>query len=230
MMHLKDLKQKHRNNRNFYTNGGLRVYVEKPPIEEDIDLERIVSKYESILSPHLRAEIEMVIIGWFKEFEERSISAFYDSGTLFISHAQSSEEDIITDMIHETSHSIEVAHGYQIYGDKKIEEEFLTKRKHLHDLLWSMGYKVPLSVFMETEYNEELDMFLLQEVGYEKLTSIVQGMFISAYSPTSLREYFATGFTDFYSNRNHKYLQKVSPALYEKLILLHDEEKLDNQY
>ena len=118
--------------------------------------------------------------------------------------------------------------GFEIYGDKKIEDEFLRKRKYLHDILWKMGHKIPLSVFMETEYNEDLDLFLYEKIGYEKLSSIVQGIFLSAYAPTSLREYFATGFAEYYLDSNHEYLKKVSPQLYKKLILLNKPEKLDN--
>ena len=34
-------------------------------------------------------------------------------------------------------------------------------------------------------------MFLYKTVGYEKLSSMIEGLFISAYAPTSLEEYFA---------------------------------------
>jgi len=53
------------------------------------------------------------------------------------------------------------------------------------------------------------------------------GLFINAYAAVSLREYFATGFTDFYLHPNHNFLKQVSPALYKKLLLLQDEENLD---
>ena len=73
-------------------------------------------------------------------------------------------------------------------------------------------------------------MFLYQTIGYDKLANLVQGLFISPYAATSLREYFATGFTDFYMDSDHKFLQKISPALYSKLIMLQAQEKLDKQY
>jgi hypothetical protein len=53
------------------------------------------------------------------------------------------------------------------------------------------------------------------------------GLFINAYAAVSLREYFATGFTDFYLHPNHNFLKQVSPALYEKLLLLQDGKNLD---
>jgi len=204
------------------------VYFKDPLVDDQIDLERVISKFEGMVPSHLREEVEMVIVGWFDEFESRSINAFYDSGTLFVSNIQDSEVDILDDIIHETAHSLEEAYGYEIYGDKNIEKEFLRKRKYLYDLLWTQGYKLPVSTFMDTEYNEEFDMFLYKKVGYEKLSQIIHGLFISAYAPTSLKEYFATGFVEFYLNSEHKHLQKIGPALYEKLVLLQKQEALDN--
>ncbi len=89
----------------------------------------------------------MIIIGWFDEFEERSLNAFYDGGTLYISNIQDDFMDMYDDIVHEVSHSLEEPHGYFLYGDRKIENEFLRKRKYLHDILWKMGYKIPLSSF-----------------------------------------------------------------------------------
>jgi hypothetical protein len=213
---------------NFYTSNGIHVYVDSPLNNEELDLEEIISKVESVMPSHLLSEVEMVIVGWFDEFEERKINAFYKDGTLHVSNIQDDAEDMYDDIIHEIAHSIEEPYGYEIYGDKKIENEFLKKRKFLHDVLWKMGHKIPLSVFLDTEYNEDLDLFLYEKIGYDKLSSIVEGIFLSAYAPTSLREYFATGFTEYYLDSNHEYLKKISPELYKKLSLLQKPEKLDN--
>ena len=193
-------------------------------------MEAIVAKVEKTIPEHLRSEVEMIIVGWFQEFEDRDISAFYKDGTLCISHLQDDNEDMYDDIIHEISHSIEAPFGYEIYGDNKLKDEFLRKRKYLHDILWQLGYKAPMAFFENTEYDEEFDMFLYKTIGYDKLVSLIQGLFISPYAATSLREYFATGFTDFYLDSNHKFLQKISPVLYKKLITLQAQEKLDNRY
>ena len=211
----------------FYTSTGLHVFF-KDPIE-NLDVEKVVNKVESVLPEHLLSEVEMIIIGWFDEFEERSINAFYDGGTLYVSNIQDDFMDMYDDIIHEISHSLEEPHGYFLYGDKKIEQEFLRKRKYLHDILWQLGYKIPLSTFMNSEYDKEFDMFLYEKIGYDKLTTLTAGVFINPYAPTSLREYFATAFTEFYINHDgHSFLQKVSPELYKKLILLQNPEELDN--
>jgi len=211
----------------FYTSTGLHVFF-KDSIE-NVDVEKVVNKVESTLPLHLLSEVEMIIVGWFEEFEERSLNAFYNGGTLYISNIQDNFMDMYDDIIHEISHSLEEPYGYFLYGDKKIEDEFLRKRKYLHDILWKMGFKLPLATFMEPEYNEEFDMFLYKKVGYDKLTTILAGIFITPYAATSLQEYFATGFTEFYLHPDeHQFLREVGPELYKKLISLHDPEKLDN--
>ena len=93
--------------------------------------------------------------------------------------------------------------------------------------MWSNGIKAPLSFFTNVEHDEEFDEFLYQKVGYDKLSPLVQGLFVSAYAATDLREYFATGFTEFYLDSNHTFLKKMSPALYEKIYMLQNPDKLD---
>ena len=213
----------------FYTSTGIHVYFKDPVENKEINVETVVNDIESIIPAHLLSEVEMIIIGWFDEFEERSINAFYDGGTLYVSNVQNDFMDMYDDIIHEISHSLEEPHGYFIYGDKKIENEFLRKRKFLHDILWQKGFKAPMTVFMELEYNKDFDMFLYEKIGYDKLTTLVEGIFVTPYAATSLREYYATGFTEFYVNPDtHGFLQKVSPELYKKLISLQEPEELDN--
>ena len=209
----------------FYTPTGIHVYFKDNIENKEIDPELVVGRLEDALPLPLLSEIEMIIIGWFEEFERRSINAFYDSGTLYISNVQDNNSDMFDDLVHETSHSLEQPHGMLIYGDGELEKEFLRKRGHLHDLLWAKGYKIPKVVFYDPEYNEELDMFLYEDLGYEKLSSLIRGLFISAYSVTSLREYFATGFTDFYLDPNHDFLKTTCPVLYKKLLELHNLEE-----
>ena len=85
-----------------------------------------------------------------------------------------------------------------------------------------MGFKASHSAFMNTEYDQIFDEFLHRDIGYDKLSEILKGVFITPYAATSLREYFATGFTEFYLYPDsHGYLKKISPELYKKLFVLH---------
>ena len=93
--------------------------------------------------------------------------------------------------------------------------------------MWALGYKAPNVWFTETEYNEELNNFLFETVGENKLEMICTGLFINAYAATSLREYFATGFADFYLHASKGLLKMVSPVLVQKLFFLNDIKNLD---
>tara|TARA_B100001094_G_C18195434_1_gene810444 strand:+ start:2272 stop:2961 length:690 start_codon:yes stop_codon:yes gene_type:complete len=210
---------------NFYTPSGINVYIRDPV--EGVNVKSVILKLEEILPNHYFHEIEMIIIGWFEEFEKRNINAFYDSGALYISNMQFDETEMIEKIIHEIAHSLETTYGYEIYGDQKVQDEFARKRKHLHDILWKDGYKIPLSFFMDTEFNQEFDDLLYKKIGYNKLNQYAAGLFINSYAVTSLREYFATAIADFYMNTNHNFLKKLSPAVYKKIILLQNTEVLD---
>ena len=214
----------------FYTPSGLHVYVKDALVNQEIDIEDVIGKVEDFVPSHLRAEIEMVIIGWFDEFEEQKINAFYKDGALHLSNTVADAESMFDDAVHEIAHSVEEVYGYIIYGDQNLKKEFLRKRKYLHDMLWEKGFKAPLSIFMNPEYDEEFDKFLYKTVGYDKLRSIAEGLFLTAYAPTSLKEYFATGFLEFYLDSNHNFFKKVSPQLYKKLVILQNEKKLDEHW
>ena len=53
----------------FYTPYGLHVYF-KEPMNSPINVEAVINRVEDIVPQHLRNEVEMVIIGWFEEFEK----------------------------------------------------------------------------------------------------------------------------------------------------------------
>ena len=231
MTHMEQIINKIREQQNrtidFYTPYGTHVYFKDEMLNQAVSVEAAVAKYESSIPRHLLSCVEMIVFGDFEEFHKRGINAFYDGNTIYISNLQDDESDILDDLIHELSHGIEEQYGYQIYGDQKIYNEFLNKRMHLYRILWEMGFKAPKSFFQNVEFDLEFDEFLHKQVGYDKLAPASQGLFISPYAATSLREYFATAFTDFYMNSNHKYLKTVSPNVYEKILMLQDEENLD---
>jgi hypothetical protein len=209
----------------FYTPTGLHVFFQHPV--ENVNVEKVIGQIEETIPHHLLGEVEMIIFGWFKEFEERSINAFYNDNALYISHLQEDEKDLFDDIVHEISHSLEGPYGYEIYADDKIKDEFLRKRMYLHDILWKSGYRAPKAFFADTEYNEEFDMFLYEKIGYDKLSGFMQGVYLNPYAATSLREYFATGFTEFFTESEHNFMKKVSPALYQKLVKMQNPVELD---
>ena len=137
-------------------------------------------------------------------------------------------DDLIDDIIHEVAHAVEERYGQFLYSDEKIKNEFLLKRSRLKRILEDQGYDISNLDFFETEYDEEFDLFLYKEVGYDALRLLVVDLFTAAYSATSLREYFARGFEEYYLG-NLLYLKDISPYIYKKLSLLNEKdlEELD---
>ena len=208
---------------NFYTSTGIHVYI-KDPLTNGLDMEEIVSVVENRIPKKFLAEVEMMIVGDLEEFEDRKINAMYKDGCLYITNVQDDADDLIDDIIHEIAHSLEEPFGLEIYGDKKLSSEFLNKRGQLRSILWQHDLKTQLNFFMNTEYDIEFDDFLLNKVGYDKLSILMQGLFISPYAATSLREYFATGFTDFFMEPDHRLLKSISPILYKKIEKLYKDD------
>ena len=221
MLHF--LQENNNKVNNFYTSTGIHVYV-KDPLTNGLDMEEIVSIVENRIPKKFLAEVEMMIVGDLEEFEDRKINAMYKDGCLYITNEQDDADDLIDDIIHEIAHSLEEPFGLEIYGDKKLSSEFLNKRGQLRNILLQHGLKTQLNFFMNTEYDIEFDDFLLNKVGYDKLSILMQGLFISPYAATSLREYFATGFTDFFMEPDHRLLKSVSPILYKKIVKLYKDD------
>jgi hypothetical protein len=112
-------------------------------------------------------------------------------------------------------------------GDfQEFQEKFLGKRERLYQILkanneHSQEYK---NLFHTLEYNDKFDDYLVNQIGYKKLRSYIEGLFYSPYATTSIREYFARGFEAYFLFKDHKYLANTSPVLYNKLETLADME------
>ena len=129
--------------------------------------------------------------------------------------------DLIDDLIHEVSHSIETSHKDIIYADGALEEEFRKKRIALYQTLKDKGLHPPVNLTSELNYNKSVDDYLYRTVGYPILNQIVvnQSLFIGSYSTTSIREYFAAGF-EAYFLAEKQLVFDMCPVLYSKLKLL----------
>ena len=158
----------------------------------------------------------MVYIGQFEEFKERETNAAYKDGALYITNEQSDEDDMIDDIVHEMAHACEETYHSLIYTDGKIQNEFAGKRKRLYEILKAEEYKIDIEDFLNIEHSNDFDTFLYQEVGYDKLTFFVMGLFVSPYGATSYREYFANGFEHYFLT-DLQYVKTISPAVYEKI-------------
>jgi hypothetical protein len=205
---LKESKQKVLIN-NIYT------YI-KDPLPEGFDLDLVLDFVKKTVPEHLMYGLETIFIGQFEELEERDLDSVYKDGTIYVTNKQLDEDGMIEDIVHELAHLAEERFGEHVYTDRMVINEFLGKRNRLYEILKAEKYNVAIEDFYELEYNKKFDEFLYQEVGYDKLTFMTMGLFVSPYGATSLREYFADGF-DFYFLKDPGYLSKISPNLFKKI-------------
>lgn len=213
---------------NFYTKSGIHVYYKNQFYNERIDLERVVGKVESRLPSHLRSNVEMIIVSEMSEFDERDIKALYQDSAIYLSPDQINNEELLEHLLHEFSHAVEEQFGELIYGDMDVQTEFLSKRENLHNIMWKMGHKAKSELFLNPEYDEEFDEFLYNTVGYDKVTQMVSGLFLNAYSATDLREYFGVGFSEYFLRPNeHNYFKTTCPKLFRKLKFLANNKNFD---
>ena len=195
------------------------VFV-KDSLPEEIDLKLILQKIEKYVPEQIGRMIDSIMIGDFPQLDrDPPILAFYENGSLFVSHNPPDNKSMFKAIIHEMAHAIEEVHGLDVYSDGKLENEFLRKRVLLMNKLQDYKIKTNLDIkaFMNCDYSPNFDKFLY-DVGYEKLSQLMTGMFVNPYSATSLREYFASGFEECIAG-DAKYLKETSPTLYEKITL-----------
>ena len=199
--------------------NNVYVYILEP-LPDGFDLEYVLSTVERNVPEHLAYGLEGIYIGQFDELKEKEFDALYKDGTIYATNEQDDEEDLIDDIIHELAHLTEENLGHHIYGDRKIIDEFLGKRQRLYEILKAENYELPKQeYFYELEYNEKFDYYLYKSIGYEKLTYLSMGLFVSPYSITSLREYFAKSFQRYFMEEMGL-VQKISPAVFEKIEFL----------
>ena len=105
--------------------------------------------------------------------------------------------------------------GWQIYDDSLIKE-FKGKRERLYQLLKAAGFPVNHLLFKQTEYNKKFDEYLAFEIGYADLAAHTMGLFVTPYGATSIQEYFANGFEQYFLD-NPLSILKTSPILYQKI-------------
>ena len=203
--------------REMYVFSQVFVYP-KDPISEGISLEHVLGQLEAKVPEYIGQLVDSILIGDFPQLRrDPPILAYYENGSLFVSNNPPDNDAMLHAMVHELAHALEEARGLDIYSDGEIEVEFVKKRLALKRKLNDYDIETPSGrTFMNCEYSQEFDDYLY-DVGYEKLSNLMTGMFINPYSATSLREYFASGFEEFILG-DKEHLKNISPVLYEQLL------------
>jgi hypothetical protein len=208
--------------------GLLNIFFKDNFINK-INIEHVFKKINQLLPDHILEIIDVVYVGDFEIFQDKNINAAYSDGAIYVSNYQDNDSDLIDDIIHEYSHAVETVYPQLIYDDGTIKENFLFKRNRLKKFLKYEDYNVVGHDFNKTNFDEDLDKFFFWEVGYEKLYNLMHGFFLDPYSISSLREYFAAGFEEYYLG-DRDYLKKSCPYIYNKVSLLNDLDRKENNY
>lgn len=196
--------------------GTINVFI-KDPLPEDVDMTNVIMDLEDTIPPHLLYEVETILIGQFKDLNDRGIRAAYMDGGIYVTNQQPSDEQLFEDIVHEVAHSVEKMLDYDLYADGNLETEYLGKRKRFVDLMVADGVKIPNRLRYETEYSKVFDEFLHYDLGYDRATNYAMGLFISPYASVSVSEYFATGFEMFFVQADSTQIKELSPELFNKL-------------
>ena len=228
MINKNNIKNYIKNNRSGMVKKMVRgMYVMvKDPLPKNISIDQTVEAMTSKLPQHILKLVDVLYVGDFDFLTKKNVNAAFLENAIYVTNNQENQKDLFDDIIHEYAHAVEQAHGFDIYSDGLIENEFLNKRNKLQVLLTYEGYPADQYNFSNPNFDSSLDKFLHSEIGYEKLSNIDQGMFIGPYSITSLSEYFATSFEEYYLNRK-QLVKQITPAVYVKIEQL-DKENMEN--
>lgn len=201
--------------RDHYKMHEVDIFI-KDALPEHVDVDFVFSTISKKVPSHLLSGVDIIYVGQFDVFKEKEVNAVYQDGAIYVTNNQSNEMDMIDDLIHEVAHSAEERFTETIYSDNIIKREFLTKRSRLYDLLLSYQYEPPLNVKRTHHYDKDVDIYFYKTVGYEAMWNLINGIFPSPYAATSLREYFAIGFEEYFLN-DKRTIAKLCPALFSKL-------------
>ena len=195
--------------------------IQQEELPENINLNNILKKLEVLIPEHFVQNLDGIYIGSYDFLLKRDLNALYKDGAIYVLPEQDDEKDVFDDIVHEIAHCVEEAYGPDIYEDGSIEQEFLLKRRRLFDILSAYGYNdLSRSSFLNPEYDEKFDEFLYLIVGYPVLQQAIPDLFCSPYGATSLREYFANGFEEYFARRQYNRVKNVSPSVYQKIEIL----------
>lgn len=166
--------------------------IDKP--KADIDFQQVVRELQSTIPDHLSYGLDAIYVGNFQDLKQRGVESVYYAGTIYVEPNQESVEDLVSDIVHEIAHFCEENNQFA-FIQNDITNEFVSKRKNLYKILAAKGFtEIPLAVFSNPNYSEQLDLYLYKNVGYDLLRDLTGTLFASPYAATSIREYFANGF------------------------------------
>ena len=179
------------------------------------DLNKVLGVLQKKIPQSLVRDLDYVMVTDSEHLDTRDLDSVYLDGVIYMSPNIEDTEEAILTVAHEIAHSAEESFP-QIYEDESIESEFLGKRRKLEQILQSHDINTKEHDFENSEYEEKFDDFLYLEIGYPLLRGLTSGLFMSPYAVTSVREYFADAFEEYFL-RDPRNVKLISPAVYFKI-------------
>jgi len=214
--------KKARRLKDVYNVSGVDVYI-KDKLPDHVDPEFVFNYINARIPFHLARTVDIIYIGQFPAMKEREINAYYEDGAIYVTNEQDEDIDMVDDIIHELAHAVERNNEQLIFGTGALQSEFKAKRRNLEVLLNQISF-VPEGFVNKIEYSKEIDDYLYKTIGYDILNQLVVNIFVSAYASTSISEYFARGFEEYFIGDKSN-LKTLSPVLYriiDELVHLED--------
>jgi hypothetical protein len=179
------------------------------------DLESILSSLKTTVPYSMVRDLDYVVVANSKHLVDRELDSVFMDGVIYISPSIEDTEEALLTIVHEIAHSVEESFP-QVYEDQTIETEFIGKRVKLAQILKAHNINTDGYDFVSTEYEEKFDDFLYLQIGYPLLRSLTSGLFMSPYAITSVREYFADAFEEYFL-RDPMGVKLMAPAVYHKI-------------
>jgi len=190
----------------------------------NLSLQNVCKLLNSYMPAGMLSPIDVIYIGKFDFLDNFGKTSTLIEDAIYVNSEQTSEKEIVKDIIHEIAHIIEPKIKIEL-RKSSVVSEFLTKRKQLFYKLkeYCKENNYTLDNFINTNYDEQFEDFLFNDVGFKTLQNI--NIFPTPYGILSLQEYFSSAFEDFYMIEQHETLKNRSPALFKFLERLHEEFK-----
>jgi len=190
------------------------------PLPNHIDLEASIAGLK-VLPSWLFDLIDGIYIGKAQFFDDKQVEATYVDGSIYVTSELEHVFDLANNILHELAHATEERYRNEIYSDGNIEEEFLRKRKQVYQLLNDFDINtMHFDFWANTEYNEKFDNHLMNELTYERIDAIADGILSYPYALTDIHEYFATAF-EVWFNESPKKAQQFHAKAAQKIANLH---------
>jgi hypothetical protein len=218
------IKERQRSLKEYYLFNSIPMRINDVFVKP-IDIHLIIDKIEDMFSMDLFGNLKSVEIGHHPVFDLKGVNAAFLNSRFYITNVQDNEDDFLDDFVHELAHLVERDIGEEFYKDGEIFDEFLSKRGALKRILRSHGHDVEKLNFANLLYSPEFDTYINDQVGKEKIKTIIDGLFLSAYSILAVSEYYATGFENYFLG-DRRSLKNTCPKLYKKLEQLEEFEDL----